>query len=153
MIKSERGASAVEFAIISPLLFILTFGIIEFGILLFDKAVVTNASREGARAAIVHGTTDGSDYAPLEPLDIINIVKDYADGHLIDLGSSGNDDPTIEVSYIDSSGLNNAESGGEVTVTVTFNYDFLVIPDLSQWFGGSFDGDIDLVGTTVMRME
>ena len=31
----------------------LLFGIIEFGIILYDKAMITNASREGARAGIV----------------------------------------------------------------------------------------------------
>ncbi len=30
MIKSEKGVSAVEFALIAPLLFVLLFGIIEF---------------------------------------------------------------------------------------------------------------------------
>ena len=52
-IKSENGASAVEFALVMPLLFVLIFGIIEFGIFLYDKAVITNASREGARAGVV----------------------------------------------------------------------------------------------------
>jgi Flp pilus assembly protein TadG len=32
----------------------LLFGIIEFGIILYDKAMITNASREGARAGIVY---------------------------------------------------------------------------------------------------
>ncbi len=52
-IRSDHGASAVEFALVLPVLMLLTFGIIEFGVLLFDKAVITNASREGARMGIV----------------------------------------------------------------------------------------------------
>ena len=47
--KCQRGAAAVEFAIVLPLLLVFVFGIIEFGFLLYDKAVITNASREGAR--------------------------------------------------------------------------------------------------------
>ena len=85
MIRSENGVSAVEFALISPLLFVLTFGIVEFGILLFDKAVVTNASREGARAAIVYNT-DGTDYTPITEPEIRDVVTSYANGYLVNLG-------------------------------------------------------------------
>jgi Flp pilus assembly protein TadG len=48
---SQRGAAAVEFALIAPLLFALLFGIIEMGAILYNQAVITNASREGARYA------------------------------------------------------------------------------------------------------
>ena len=41
----QKGAAAVEFAIVMPLLVLLTFGIIEFSILFYNKAMVTNASR------------------------------------------------------------------------------------------------------------
>ena len=55
--RDESGGSLVEFAVIAPLLFVILFGIIEFGILLYDQAKITNASREGARAGIVFDTT------------------------------------------------------------------------------------------------
>ena len=55
-LRSRRGQSAVELALVLPLLFVVIFGAIEFGTAMYDKAVVTNASREAARAAIV-GTT------------------------------------------------------------------------------------------------
>ena len=48
-IRSDSGAAAIEFAIVAPLLFVLLFGIIEFGAILYNKSVITNASREGAR--------------------------------------------------------------------------------------------------------
>jgi Flp pilus assembly protein TadG len=49
----ERGASAVEFAILLPVLMLILFGIIEFGMVMYSREVLTNASREGARAGIV----------------------------------------------------------------------------------------------------
>ncbi len=146
MMRSEKGVSAVEFALIAPLLFVLTFGIIEFALLLFDKAVVTNASREGARAAIVFNT-DGSTYAPLDDAGIQKIVTDYATGYLVNLGNI-NKTPVVA---IDPPAPRVSE--GDVTVTVTFTYDFLVFPDLTKLLGGTFDGTINLVGKTVMRME
>ena len=51
LLKGNNGASAVEFAVVLPLL-VLPFGIIEFSLALYDKAMITNASREGARAGI-----------------------------------------------------------------------------------------------------
>lgn len=149
MIRSEKGVAAVEFALIAPLLFVLTFGIVEFGILLFDKAVVTNASREGARAAIVYNT-DGDDYIPLDDMEVKEVVKRYANGYLVNLGgNSALADGDIDI----VPPFGDRVSEGDVTVRITYTYDFLVFPDLSRLLGGSFSGSIDLVGTTVMRME
>ena len=49
--RTERGAVAVEAAIITPLLVALAFGIIEFGLLLKDDLGVTSSVRAGARMA------------------------------------------------------------------------------------------------------
>ena len=49
----ERGAAAVEFALILPLLILLIGGIIDFGRAYFTQIELTNAAREGARAAVV----------------------------------------------------------------------------------------------------
>jgi len=53
MARSERGASAVEFAIILPVLFLVIAGIVDFGRFFFTKIQVTNAAREGVRMAVV----------------------------------------------------------------------------------------------------
>jgi Flp pilus assembly protein TadG len=58
ILQKENGAAAVEFAILLPLLAGLVFGIIEFGLLLYNQQVITNASREGARAAIMEHCAD-----------------------------------------------------------------------------------------------
>jgi Flp pilus assembly protein TadG len=58
--KEERGAAAVEFAIISVLLVILVFGMIEFGIAYSKVNVYTGAAREGARYAAVRCSPDSS---------------------------------------------------------------------------------------------
>lgn len=145
--KSEKGVSAVEFALIAPLLFVLTFGIIEFSLLLFDKAVVTNASREGARAAIVYNTV-GTTYTPRTDAEIKAVVLNYTNKYLVNLGKPSSN-PLITIVPAEGARV----SGGDVTITVTYTYDFLVFPNLTKLIGGSFDGTIDLVGTTLMRME
>ena len=155
MFKSEKGVSAVEFALIAPLLFVITFGIIEFGILLFDKAVVTNASREGARKAILYNTDVDGNYEPIPEEDGIEVVNNYTSNHLISLGSTAV--PAIEVNCYEhndySSEIDPCVTQGDVKVIVTYTYDFLVFPNLLSLLGSSFAGTMDLVGTTLMRME
>ena len=55
--RRERGAVAVEMAIILPLLLLVVGGIVDFGRLLFTQNIVTNAAREGARSAALGYTT------------------------------------------------------------------------------------------------
>lgn len=157
MFKSEKGVSAVEFALIAPILFVLTFGIIEFSILLFDKAVVTNASREGARAAIIYNVIDNGDgtttYDPPSKESISTVVKKYTDTYLISLGG-GSGESTTSVEYKDLDGGTTAASGGDVIVTTSYNYNFLVFQSLIGLLGGTeYEQGFPLQGRTVMRME
>ncbi|GAB3490949.1 TadE/TadG family type IV pilus assembly protein [Flexivirga lutea] len=48
----ERGASIVEFAIVLPLLLLLIGGMVDFGRLFYTEVMLTNAAREGTRAAM-----------------------------------------------------------------------------------------------------
>src|SRR5438132_12269139 len=58
--KGRRGAAAVEFAIVLPVFVILVFGMIEYGRMVMVQQVITNASREGARRAVLDGATTSS---------------------------------------------------------------------------------------------
>ena len=49
---NQRGAAAVEFALLLPVLIMVLFGIIEFGVALSRQQVLATASREGARLGI-----------------------------------------------------------------------------------------------------
>lgn len=49
MRKNERGAAAVEFALVLPLLVVLVFGVAEFGRAYYVQATLSGAAREGAR--------------------------------------------------------------------------------------------------------
>ena len=49
----ERGQAMVEFAVAAPVLVLLLFGIMQFGILFYTYIDLTSATREGARKAAV----------------------------------------------------------------------------------------------------
>jgi hypothetical protein len=57
--RSERGAAAVEFAIIVPVLVLLTFGIIEFSSAYHDESMTSDAARAGARVGSSMATDSG----------------------------------------------------------------------------------------------
>ena len=157
-IKNQKGAAAVEFAIILPLLLVLLFGIVEFSILFYNKAMITNASREGARAGIVFAETR------LNESDICQVVTDYCQNYLINFDSSqildmDNPPPQHTDSGIGDSDVDDAisngliDSGESLTVTVQYTYDFLVFPNLAQLAGGVFANIQTLEAVTVMRYE
>lgn len=51
--RNRRGAVAIEFAFLFPIALVFTFGLIEFSLILFDFHRLSEATRRGARAAII----------------------------------------------------------------------------------------------------
>ena len=126
-LKEQAGASAVEFAIVLPLLLLFIFGIIEFSLMFYDKAVITNASREGARAGILFHAGTAADPRP-SVSDITAVVDSYSKDRLITFGT--------DTVMLDPGNLPTpcSTSGDMLTVTVKYNYDFLIVPDLLAAF-------------------
>ena len=52
-LRNEKGASAVEFALVVPIFLMLVFGIFQFGIAFNNWIALTHAAREGVRLAAV----------------------------------------------------------------------------------------------------
>jgi Flp pilus assembly protein TadG len=58
--RNERGAALLEMALTLPLMLLVSIGIVEFGRAYQTWQVLTNAAREGARIAVLPGTSDAS---------------------------------------------------------------------------------------------
>jgi TadE-like protein len=71
--RGERGTTMAEFAIISAIFFMLIFGIIEFGRLLYTHNALTDAARRGARYAALHKEA---------AIDCVKNVTVYGDTHV-----------------------------------------------------------------------
>jgi len=133
----QKGVAAVEFAIILPFLVLLVFGTIEFGVLFYNKQVITNASREGARAGITGESED--------------IIKDIVEAYCNGNPDDNNDDRLININGDNQlQRINIAVSGPDVDndliVDVSFTNTFL----LAQIIGFA---DTTLSARTIMRME
>ncbi|MBC8458132.1 MAG: pilus assembly protein [Deltaproteobacteria bacterium] len=145
---NNKGNAAIEFAIILPLFLFICLGIIEFSVLLYDKAMITNASREGARKGILFVDIDLVD--PVVDIESVvsNTVNKYLQNWLISFGSSST--ATVETNP-DYDIPGSSDKG--VKVTVRYNYNFLVLPNLSSFFGSGFTDTQTLEAITVMRKE
>ena len=147
LLKNQKGTEVVEFAIVSVLLFLVLFGIIDFGLLLFDKQVITNASREGARRGIVQNTQR------IQLAEIQTVVTNYCQSYLVNFS---NTPLTITADNLTGGGTNCRTGatgfGDNLRVTVTYPYTFLAIPYVVSAAGGSL-GNITLEAHTTMKCE
>lgn len=139
-LREKRGAATVEFAIIAAVLLTLVFGIIELGVLMFDKHILTNASREGARAGIVMRIPRVSDAA------IIDKVNGYAKKYMVTFGTPNDPDVKVTRTWLTTDPPTILKSGDELVVEVTYNFDFLFLSFVGL-------GPITLTADTRMRME
>jgi len=138
---AQSGLALAEFALVLPLLLLLVFGAVGFGIAILDKVVITNASREAARHGSVYR---GSSLRPTAA-QVQAVAASYCTQNLIDFGGGRNCSVTLSA---DPSAL---ASGGALTVTVSYPFTFLGLAGFINPFGGS--NGIALSASTTMRVE
>ncbi len=143
----QKGAEIIEFVLILPFLLFILFGIMEFGIVLYDKAIITNASREGARSGVAFKCP------LLTTAQIQAVVNNYSTG-LVSFAST-KAVPVITVIPAPPSTITNcgANSGTPLKVTVSYSYQFLVFGNLFGLLVPGFSNPLILSATTVMNYE
>lgn len=134
----ERGAAAVEFALIVPILLVILFGIIDFGFAINRYAIVNNAAREGVREASL-GATEAEIRAV-----VTNSMSELGGTYTITVGCKKKDQTTNCTSWNVGK-----ESGGTAVVSVTFTNQWYT-PVASLMGAGS---TLTISKTTRMRIE
>jgi Flp pilus assembly protein TadG len=73
--RRRAGATSVEFALVAVVLFMLLFGIYEYGRYLFIKHITNNAAHDAARFAVVHtgGPTMATDPVTIDEQSIRDV--------------------------------------------------------------------------------
>ena len=100
---SRRGTSAVEFAVVAPILFVVLLALIQFSSLLMSKNVLTSAAREGARVIALPSTVSSA--------NVVAAVEDRL--------QKGGIDPNLATVTINPAFLVNVSTGDEMRVTVS----------------------------------
>ncbi len=128
--QSQKGTTLLEFALVLPLFLVILFGMITFSVALYNKTVLTMATREGARSGAVYDPDNEETIGTRAYNAAIQVCED----HLISFAST---EPDVVV---------NVPSGSSViTVTASMNYSGLFIfLDFSDFF---------ISATSSMRIE
>lgn len=109
--RSDRGAAAVEFALIIPALLLILFGIIEFSRLYNEQISLTNAARSAAR--------------------VMAIGNDQGDAVSAAIAAAPALNPAITSGQLAFS-PSACAAGATMNVTITYT-----TPLLTNWFGAS----------------
>jgi hypothetical protein len=126
--RNRRATAAVEFAVVAPVFLLLVFGMIEYGRMVMVQQVLTNASREGARAAVL----DGADWAEVESLVTAYMGSGSITGHTCNKPAN----------------FDTAEFGDPITITVSVPFNQVSWLPSPMYLGGK-----TLSATTIMRRE
>ena len=126
--QSQKGNVLVEFAFILPLFLLLLFGVITFSVALYNKTVLTMATREGARAGAkyVAGQTDNT-----SRITNAKAATTLACGNLISFGAVSSTPPTATI------------SDNILIVRASYNYTGVYI----------FSAPLEIYAETSMRLE
>jgi len=125
--KNCKGQTLVEMALVLPILLLIIMGIVEFGRIFNAYLIVTNASREGARVAVVGGTDS----------DINNSITNTT----VTLKP---ENMSVNITPIEES----RTRGSQVTVNVHYQIE-MICPILN----GIIPNPFQINSSTVMRME
>jgi Flp pilus assembly protein TadG len=100
--RNERGQTMTEFALVLPILAVLLFGVIQFGIVFNNYVTLTDAVRAGARKGAV------GRFSASPGTDVQTAVKNSASGL-----NTGQLNITVTSAWT---------PGADVTVTATYPY-------------------------------
>jgi Flp pilus assembly protein TadG len=127
----DRGAAAVEFALVLPMLLLVIFGLIDFGRMLNAQITITEAAREGARADATTLSTSA-----VQPR--VDLASQRLGPPRTVLGA-----PTV--------GNDCATGSASVQVKTTYTFKFVTpVGFIAAAMGGTFGGDLTLTGVGVM---
>ena len=154
-LRGERGAIAVEFAIILPVLLLLVFGIVDFGHAWYMRQVLETSCREGARYATRYQTkTDGSGDRLL-PSVLFPSIEDYVLNTCLKNGDSCLLPTSAETAVTPSGpGYTVADVKDlplkDLTVTVTAKKYWFVLNKLVPGISGDY---VDITVAATMKCE
>ena len=131
--REERGQSAVEFALVLPVLALVVFGCLKLGMAFFTYEQVASAANAGARAAAVNHGADPTSAARAAARSLAP--------------TASLTDSQIAVTYVSTASPPGAAWSypGTVTVTVTYPLTFSFLGQLPQVF--------NLRATSTTRLE
>lgn len=147
-----RGGVVVEFALVAPIMLLVAFATVEFGLIFKDLLIMNQAAREGARqAALGAPPTEVAacvlQESPTLNTDTIEIIMDYR----FLSGGSWSTWRTLEAAG--DPPTNNASPGAQVRVRVVYNHQLATGRLFSRFTDDPETTEIELRAQNVTRRE
>lgn len=139
----EKGVSTVELALMLPVILTLLLGSLDLARVMNAELVVSSASREGARYAILHPQA-----APGEIVDAVRARSAPLDGTLVSVGTSY-DDGSGPAPWPDGGLPRSSATARPIAVTVDVTYPWTA----ATFFTGSVLGRAGVQIASTSRME
>jgi Flp pilus assembly protein TadG len=135
-VRSEKGAALVEFALVLPVLILVLFGMLQFGLVFNYWIDETHLANEGARwAAVNNWPSSGT---------LQQYIRQQAGSNDLRNGAH------VCISF--PSGTKNV--GDPVQVDMTYTAGLPIISAVStRLFGGAIPSTVRVAGRSVMRLE
>ncbi|MBZ5557614.1 MAG: pilus assembly protein [Acidobacteriia bacterium] len=140
-LAGERGNALIETALTLPLVLLVSVSIFEFGRAFQTWEVLTNAAREGARVAVLPGTTAA---------DVQNRVAAYLASGQLDNAANA----TVVVDQNAAVSIGAATTAASL-VTVNYPFTFIVLQPVAQLVvkGATLGAPFTMVASAEMRNE
>jgi Flp pilus assembly protein TadG len=121
MKRNDRGSAAVEMALLMPVLLMVLFATVDFGRMYNAKITLTEAARDGARAAVLGADATAQTKSAAPGLKSVTVAITAC--------------PTTPV------------AGSDAVVVATYPFQFITpLSALASTFGGDVKGNFNLTG-------
>jgi Flp pilus assembly protein TadG len=137
--RSEKGAALIEAAVTVPIILLISVGIFEFGRAYQTQQVLVNAAREGARLAVIDGSTDAQ-------------VRERVNNYLSGGGLTTLTDANISITR--TTALTATATGS--TVEISYPFSFIVLNPVVRLIApadAKTGAPITMKAATMMRNE
>lgn len=154
MRKNREGATAIEFALVAPVLFLFMFGTIEFGLIMFASSIVEGGTANAARLAktgVGRSTNENPAARASEDMARIRSLILARGGNLLDPAKL---DVVMQPESVETNpdAFNTTGGAGEM-VTYTSTYRWNVLTPIMRQFFGDDSGLLELRSVTVVYNE
>ncbi|HEX6464352.1 MAG TPA: TadE/TadG family type IV pilus assembly protein [Vicinamibacterales bacterium] len=134
--RNQKGTALLEAAITIPIILLIAVGIFEFGRAYQTWQILTNAAREGARVAILNGSTDAN---------VTTVVRNYMQAGQLDNYASA----TVTITH--NVALTGSDTGSQVQIAYPFQ--FMVLQPVIQLVTPSSNTGAPITMTSVALMR
>ncbi len=136
--RSQRGVLMPELVLTIALLLMVTFAIIQYGVIMFNVNALNHVARETARYAAVHGGETTSDDAATDPVSIRAACERLCQVSPLNYNYILNTASTATPALVTPTTYTSRTYGNLVTITLQYKMSEVVflkplVPGLTAW--------------------